>query len=315
MTTQFDPAESDKPRGFRARFQGKDIGHAELRQVPVEVIKKDHAYQRDTLSKWVADHMPYDEKRAGTLIISSRAGGPYCIDGGHRLEIARASGVHKVNCYVIDGLSQAIEAELFSYYQRERRNLNSHDLFRADVTAGDPDTLAMVRIVTNAGFRLVDKAGSGPNNITAIDACRYVQRYGGDDLLARTLETVKTFWVGYEKALSGQVLKGIAVFLNSAGEQASFRRETFTKVMQDNVPVRILGLAQQNATKRVSSSTSASDVAEAIWQQYNKKAQKDLQLSQLTISGRKRPIRQPRVIAGNVDIHPPRLSIRKPRTR
>lgn len=302
MTTQFDPGER-QPKGFRALLYGKDIGHAELRKVPVEVIKIDHAYQRGTSSKWVSDHMPFDEKRAGTLILSARAGGPYCIDGGHRLEIARASGVHHVNCYVIDGLSQSVEAELFSYYQRERRNLNSHDLFRADVTAGDPDTLAMVRIVTSAGFRLVDKAGSGPNNITAIDACRYIQRYGGDDLLARTLETVKTFWVGYEKALSGQVLKGIAVFLNSAGEQASFRRETFTKVMQDNVPVRILGLAQQNATKRVSSSTGAGDVAEAIWQQYNKKAQKDLQLAQLTISGKRRPFKKPLVIEAALPTH------------
>jgi hypothetical protein len=292
VTTAFNDGE--KPKGFRARFQGRDIGRAELRQVPVDAIKIDPAYQRGTSRKWVADHMPFDEERAGTAILSHRGGALYCIDGGHRLELARASGVAKINCYVIEDLSQRQEAELFTFYQRERRNLNSHDLFRADVASGDEDTLAMVRIVTSAGFRLVDKAGSGPNNITAIDACRYIQRYGGDDLLARTLDTVKTFWIGFEKALSGQVLKGIAVFLHSAGEQASFRRETFTRVMQDNVPVRILGLAQQNATKRVSSSTSASDVAEAIWQQYNKKAQKDLQLSALTISGRKRPTRTDR---------------------
>lgn len=294
MTTQFDQGE--KPRGFRARFNGRDIGRAELRQVPVEAIKIDYHYQRGTNSKWVNDHMPFNAEQAGTLVLSDRAGGPYCIDGGHRLALAQASGIHKVNCFVIEGLTQQMEARLFTYYQRERRNLNSHDLFRADVAGGDEDTLAMVRIVTGAGFRLVDKAGSGPNKITAIDACRYIQRYGGDDLLARTLDTVKTFWIGYEKALSGQVLKGIAVFLHSAGEQASFRRETFAKVMQDNVPVRILGLAQQNATKRVSSSTSASDVAEALWQQYNKKAAKDLQLSTLTIGGRKRPVRQPRPI-------------------
>lgn len=291
MTTAFD---SERPKGFRARFNGKDIGRAELREVPVDAIQIDPDYQRGTSRKWVADHMPFDEKRAGALILSHRGGALYCIDGGHRLELARASGVHKVNCYVIEGLDKRTEAQLFTYYQRERRNLNSHDLFRADVASGDEDTLAMVRIVTNAGFRLVDKAGSGPNNITAIDACRYIQRYGGDDLLARTLDTVKTFWIGYDKALSGQVLKGIAVFLHSAGEQAMFSRDTFSRVMQDNVPVRILGLAQENATKRVSSSTSASDVAEAIWFKYNQKAAKDRRLSALTISGRKRPTRTDR---------------------
>lgn len=292
MTTAF--SEDEKPRGFRARFNGKDIGRAELRLVPTDVITIDPDYQRGTSRKWVADHMPFDEQRASTLILSRRGGNLYCIDGGHRLELARASGVHKVNCHVLEGLDKRTEAHLFTYFQRERRNLNSHDLFRADVASGDDDTLAMVRIVTNAGFRLVDKAGSGPNNITAIDACRYIQRYGGDDLLSRTLETVKTFWVGYEKALSGQVLKGIAVFLHSTGEQAVFSRDTFSKIMQENVPVRILGLAQENATKRVSSSTSASDVAEAIWFKYNQKAPKDRRLSALTISGRKRPQRTSR---------------------
>ena len=288
MTVQ---TQTDKPKRFRAHLAGEFIGVAELRKVPVEVIKLDHSYQRGTSSRWVSDHMPYNEKQAGTLVLSGRSGGPFCIDGGHRLALARASGETHVNCFVIDGLGQQDEARLFTHYQRERRNLNSHDLFRADVTSGDPDTLAMVRIVTNAGFQLVDKSGSGPNNITAIDACRYIQHYGGDDLLARTLSTVKTFWIGYEKALSGQVLKGIALFLTSAGEQAAFRRETFAKVMTSNAPVRILGYAQQNATKRVSSSTSAADVAEALWQQYNKKVSRENQLSPLTISGKRRPLR------------------------
>lgn len=289
MTVQQQSPE--KPQRFRARLAGEFIGMAELRKVPVDAVKIDHAYQRGISSPWVNAHMPFNEKQAGTLVLSGRAGGPYCIDGGHRLALARASGEQFVNCFVIEGLGQQDEARLFTHYQRERRNLNSHDLFRADVASNDPDTLAMVRIVTNAGFQLVDKSGSGPNNITAIDACRYIQHYGGDELLARTLSTVKTFWIGYEKALSGQVLKGIALFLTSAGEQAAFRRETFAKVMNDNAPVRILGYAQQNATKRVSSSTSAADVAEALWQQYNKRVGKENQLSPLTISGKRRPLR------------------------
>jgi hypothetical protein len=292
MTTAFN---DEKPRGFRARFNGKDIGRAEMRQVPLDSIKIDSDYQRDTSRKWVADHLPFDEQRAGAIILSHRGGALYCIDGGHRLELARATGAIRINAYVIEGLDKQTEARLFTYYQRERRNLNSHDLFRADVASGDENTLAMVRIVTAAGFRLGGERRAGPNTITAIDACRYIQRYGGDDLLARTLDAVKSFWIGYDKALSGQMLKGLAVFLHSAGEQATFRRETFAKVMQDQVPVRILGLAQENATKRVSSSTSASDVAEALWFKYNQKATRELRLPALTISGTKRRVRAPRM--------------------
>jgi hypothetical protein len=287
---------ADKPTmRYRARLGGVVIGIAELRSVPVDVIKLDPVYQRGTNRRWVNDHMPFNEKQASTLVLSGRAGGPYCIDGGHRLELAKASSVSHVNAFVIEDLSQQQEARLFTHYQRERRNLSSHDLFRADCASGDEDTLAMVRIVTNAGFQLVEKSRSGPSSITAIDACRYIQRYGGDELLARTLGQIKTFWIGYDKALSGQVLKGMALFLSSAGEQAAFQREVFAKVMTDNAPVRILGYAQQNATKRISSSTSAADVAEAFWQQYNKRTGREQQLSPLTISGRKRPVRQPRM--------------------
>lgn len=282
------PAVVDKPRRYAVKVDGKLIGKAELRQVPIHVIKIDSRYQRDTNQHWVDNHLPFDPRQAGAVVLSSRAGGPYCIDGGHRIALARADGAEHINAFVIDGLTQVDEARLFARYQRERRNLTSFALFRADVVSGDPDTAALVRVVHAAGFTLERKGG--PNNITAIDSLRYIQRYGGEDLLARTLDAVRTFWLTEEKSLSGQILKGIAIFLQSAGQQPSFRQERFERVMNQLAPVKVLRLAMGISDKRKAANVGSGDVAEAIHNHYNKTLTKDeLPLPPLTIGAKRRP--------------------------
>lgn len=271
---------------------GKFIGKAELRAVPVASIKIDHAYQRDTSSSWVEEHRPFDARQAGTIVLSGRAGGPFCIDGGHRLAIAKADGVPLINAFVIDNLTQGDEARLFTRYQRERRNLTSFALFRADLVSRDPDTMAMDRVVRANGFMLA-KTASDPRNITAIDSIRYIQRVGGEDLLHRTLRLVGQFWIGEEKALSGQVLKGMGLFLQSAGEQSSFRQGTLDKLMDRMAPVKLLRLSLSVSHKRgAAPAATPANVAEAIHEEYNKLVRDEAEkLRPLTIGNRARPNR------------------------
>ena len=267
---------------FRAEAQ------AELRKVPVAVIRMDLHYQRDTSAAWITDHLPFDAQQAGAIVLSSREGGPFCIDGGHRVALAKASGVEFINAYLIEGLTQADEARLFTRYQRERRNLTSFALFRADVVAGDKDTLAMVRVVHAAGYTLERKGGA--NNITAIDSLRYIQRLGGNDLLARTLSTVSAIWSGEDKALSGQVLKGVAIFLASAGRQPSFKSEHLERVMTALAPSKVLRLAMAIADKRNSADVGPANIAEALHAHYNKTLSKnELPLEDLTVGTKRRP--------------------------
>lgn len=271
---------------------GAIVGKAELRAVPVDSIKIDHAYQRDVSSPWVEDHRPFEARQAGAIVLSSRAGGPYCIDGGHRVALARADGISHVNAFVVEGLSQADEAGLFTRYQRERRNLTSFALFRADLVAHDAATMAMDRVVRANGF-ILGKSPSTPQTITAIDSIRYIQRVGGEDLLSRTLRLVGQVWLGEEKALSGQVLKGLAIFLQSAGEQSSFRQQTLDKVMNNVPPVKLLRLSLSVSHKRgAAPAATPANVAEAIHEQYNKLIRDEAEkLRPLTIGNKARPNR------------------------
>jgi hypothetical protein len=284
------PAVAEKPRRYTVKVDGQVIGKAELRRIPVASVRIDSAYQRELSIVWVHQHLPFNPQEAGAIVLSARAGGPYCIDGGHRLALARESGEETINAFVIEGLTQRDEARLFTRYQRERRNLTSFALFRADKVSGDADTLAMIRVVTNAGFHLENKSSS-PTAITAIDSVRYIHRYGGDDLLSRTLALVKSLWIGEEKATSGPVLKGVALFLQSGGSQPSFSRERLEKVMAKHGPTKVLRLAQVIADKRNSVHAGPANFAEALLDEYNKIVpQGEQPLGPLTIGNKRRPV-------------------------
>lgn len=279
----------EAPRRYIVRdADGNVVGKAELRKVPVASIKIDSAYQREVNQGWVHAHMPWDEKQAGAIVLSSRSGGPYCIDGGHRLALARESGVSHINAFVIDGLTQSDEARLFTRYQRERRNLTSHALYRADLVAQDPETVAMERAVLRAGFN-IGKSPRNPHTIVAIDALRWIQRYGGEQLLTDVLKTVREFWVGEDKALSGQILKGVAVFLEDAKYQPTFRRETLSKVLNAVPPVKLLRLAVAVGDKRQNApSATAPNVGEAIWEEYQKRTPNEADKLRPLALGRRR---------------------------
>lgn len=285
------PTTTEKPRRLVMKLHGEAVAKGYMRSVPLAAIKIDPGYQRDTNQTWVADQGAFDANQAATVVLSSREGGPYCIDGGHRVAIARASGATHVNAFVIDRLTKSAEAALFVKLNRARRALKSFDLFKAELAAplDFPETTAMVRVVTAAGFQLAHKAGS-PRAITAIDSVRYIFRYGGADLLSRTLALVGDLWIGEDKALSGPVLKGLALFLFSSGQQTQFKRERLVKVMQLHGPYKVGRLAQVVAERRNSVTAGPANFAEAILEEYNKLTPKgEQQLPPLTIGSKKRP--------------------------
>ena len=97
-------------------------------------------------------------------------------------------------------------------------------------------------------------------------------------------------WIGEDKALSGPVLKGLALFLHSAGQQPEFRRERLVRVMQSFAPTKIGRLAQAIADKRNATTAGPANFAEALHVEYNKNIPKgDQPLAPLTIGSKRRP--------------------------
>jgi hypothetical protein len=292
------PAIEERPRRYTVRMKdGTIVGRAELRPVLLAAIKKDFAYQRGTNPSWISRNLPFNPQLAGAVILSSRLGGPFVIDGGHRTDLALATpgGPIEINAFVIDGLTQRDEARLFVLYQRERTNLNSFQLYRADLVRGDAETTAIVGIINRAGFRLPPPDGArnagGAYTITAIDAVRKIWHQGGPDVLAETLELVKhSQWIGLEKALNAQVLKGLALFLQSFQRDAAFRPGRLDAVMKNIGPSKLLLQAQEvSGRDRHSIKVTDATVAEALMGFYNAGQPEELRLPVLKIGRKKRP--------------------------
>jgi ParB-like chromosome segregation protein Spo0J len=88
------------------------------------------------------------------LLVASRDGGLYIIDGQHRWEAAKLRGdIQFMPCAVGNYTGSAEEAALFVAANRHRVRVNPMDMWRAAVAAGDEATVALERLVTAAGCR------------------------------------------------------------------------------------------------------------------------------------------------------------------
>jgi Family of unknown function (DUF6551) len=262
-----------------------------VRRISVSDISIDSEYQRDLDNVWVQKMVRdgWQEALAGVVILSSRAGRLLAVDGQHRVALARECGVRQVWAYIIEGLSQAQEADLFGQFQRKRRSLRVWETFKADTTAQKKDALDIARTVHQVGFRIDRSATAG--TITAIGALISIHKLGGVDLLRDTLTVIKRLWtLDDAMALRGQIMHGIAIFLYSFEHEPQFRMERLEKVLPETAPAKLLRLAQAIASRRSSASVGAANVGEALRDLYNKGISPDRQLGALRSgSGKRRP--------------------------
>lgn len=276
---------------YRVKIDGKTTEHkAELRMVPVDQIHRDPDYQRPVSQVWLSLHKPFNAEQAGTVNLSQRGGRIWCVDGSHRVALADACDVKDIRAFVISGMTKQQEAMLFVKLQRERRSLSAWDLYHAEMAGGEPQTLDMVDALHRAGFRIEQKTAGDPRVITAIDSVRFVYRMGGAALIADTLRLITdSMWLNLDRSLSGPILKGLAIFLQSEQARPTYDRDRTVKKLQGCAPTYLLLKAQQIAINRRSASVSATNVAEAVLDLYNDRLAVKSKLPPITINQRKRP--------------------------
>ncbi|TFG67854.1 MAG: hypothetical protein E4H24_05125 [Thermomicrobiales bacterium] len=290
------PTGNEPIKKYRMKVDGKRTDNSvEMRMVPVDQVHYDADYQRSVDQKWITDHMPFLPEQAGTVVLSRRGGRLWCVDGRHRINLADLSEVKEVRAFVIHDMTKQEEASLFVRLQRERRALSAWDLFRAEMAAGEPQTLEMVNALNRAGFRIDQKTSGDPHVITAVDSVRFVYRLGGAQIIDDTLRLITdSMWLNLDRALSGPILKGLAIFLQSEQEKPTYDAERTLKKLRACAPTYLLLMAQQIAINRRSASVSATNVAEAVVQLYNERLANATKLPPITINRRKRPVAKSR---------------------
>jgi hypothetical protein len=192
---------------------------SKYRRIATDEIVVDGRYQRpveDFRVQKIAES--FDETLFGVLEVSRRNGVCAVFDGQHRLEAAKRLGMSVVPCLVHEGLDPEAEAKLFVRLQRERKNINPNDRFKARLFYRDPVALALQQLANDAGFEIkTNAADAGPDawRIRAVSALERVYNAYGPEHVTATLVAIKDWWGGDRKSTDGALLEGVAYFLKA----------------------------------------------------------------------------------------------------
>ena len=182
----------------------------ELIQIKNLVSNQD--YQRNLSQTHIlraAEH--FDLYQINPVKVSRRDGINYVFNGQHTIEIvAMVSGSREtpVWCMIYDDLCYSHEADIFANQQKYVKSLNPHEVFVANVEAGNDDQLTIKRLVETYGLTITTK--KAPNTICAVGALESIFSKYGYHVLNRVLRLIVGSWEGDPNSFSANMLNAVA---------------------------------------------------------------------------------------------------------
>jgi hypothetical protein len=188
----------------------------ENKKIGVDELHISDAYQRTVVPARVNRIAKgLDQDAFGSLTVGQRRDGTYwVVDGMQRLTAARKLGIGMVPCDVFQSEGQEHEARVFRLKNRERTNVSACALFKAQLTEGDEQSLAIAKVVKDAGLKLaLHDEGSRFPYLKAVKALeRSFQRVGPEGL-ASALSILTDAWPGEDGLLQGDMIEGMCWFI------------------------------------------------------------------------------------------------------
>ncbi|GLZ33938.1 hypothetical protein Lesp02_61260 [Lentzea sp. NBRC 105346] len=191
-------------------------------RVKIADLKVDRNAQR-TLNRRRAATIAVEwvPEAAGTIVISRRVDGTdYIVDGQTRTEGARLAGATEMDAEVHHGLSEADEATLFLFKNRESSRPSAHDEYRIGLTAELPLFLDTEAVLVAHKLQM---GSTSTNTVGAVaGVLRITEKYGAS-ILDRTLTVAEEAWGRSDKTWDGMLLSGIGQFLGRHGDDINDR--------------------------------------------------------------------------------------------
>src|SRR5262245_29326222 len=151
-------------------------------------------------------------------------GGLWIINGQHRVWAARRLSIDRLDARVIDLTGEenpvGIEAAL-RLQTGVRLGDKTYERFKAQLAAGNPESLAILKILTSHGTKPQLQPGDGGvSALASVEAVYRLDDAGG--LLDETLTLIQDIWGGFdEKKATAVSLKGFAWFIANHSEEAN----------------------------------------------------------------------------------------------
>lgn len=255
-----------------------------LEWIPANQLVTDPAYERPLSTIKVRKIVrEFNPDAVGVLMTSRRSDSSnVLIDGQHRCAafLAMEWGEQRLPCLVYHGLTLEQEAELFVVYNRDRSKPLQHDLFRAEVAAGNPAAMEIVKVLGRHGLSVTQFREQGKDThrkagvVSAVGALKRIHAQAGPVVLDETISVLKEAW-GEEygnQAYTNPLLQGVALVLARYSPRLVNRKRLVAKLAE----ITPAGLTAQARVLAQHSSTSGSHglmtyIAIVIIGAYNKK--------------------------------------------
>ncbi len=245
-------------------------------RVRVGDLLVDDSYQRPPHKGRVAKIAAHwDERYAGSLIVSQRDDGKqYVIDGNRRrLAACQIDPDMRLPATIHFGLTVPEEADMFAKIGRDREPIGTGDLWEAKTTAGDEMALSIAGVLRRHGLVLVspNRTHSVQSDLTSAYAVKEVTAIAekrGLIHLDEVFDLVLAAWGRANKpGYSGAVLAGVSTFL--ARHRANVKWDLLVRRLSEVMPTVLL--AEGKAMHlRYGLRLQSEGTAEAIRVRYNR---------------------------------------------
>lgn len=254
--------------------------------VELNQLFADHQYQRELdLPRVRKMALTWNVRLLGVLEVSDRGDdgthtARYAVmDGQHRMEAARRANVTHAAVNVHTGLTIAQEAVMFDQLNRNRKQTNTWDHWRARRLAGERLVLDIERIVEQHGLLIAMSPMDG--RISCTSAMEKVVELGGLQLLTSTLSLLYEIWGRQRAAYEAPMIRGLASVMHYLKEPLSIPR--LGDAMMETTPTQVRSHAR--SLKEFNQGAGHILTAMAIVAAYNKIPGRKILVSTATFGG------------------------------
>lgn len=158
----------------------------------------------------------------------------YCLDGQQRCAAAAIRGIKAVPGVVLDDLSHKEAARVYTFINRDRKNLTPLEKFVGAMEAGGDGENEIAEILREFGMSL------NKQPMTAIQSV-----YNDGNL--RTVYSLihETWGCDFPNAVERPILMGLNTWLKRRASNGGYDREKFVRKMRKHDPIRITQVARR----------------------------------------------------------------------
>lgn len=230
-------------------------------------------YQRDVIGGHVDKiEEEFVEEAFGLPCVGVRNdGSKWVVDGMQRISALRQMNYTHVECEWFE--SQGKEHEALVYLLKNNyKRMKSHELFKARLVAGDPETVAIYQAICEAGLgvRGIESKPKRKYVFQAVSSAKAAFRLGGGKLVTRALSVMKKSWGDqHDDAFKGDLMHGLALCMHHVPE---VRDDVLVRMMAAMVPKNMYARVEADKSLRIASGGSrARALAETFHMLHDKK--------------------------------------------